>query len=251
MTATRTGLRSISAASAPISFGMVAEKNRLWRLARKLGQDLPDRPDEAHVEHLVGLVEHEDLGARQDDAALVHVLDEAAGRGDEDVDAAAHGRDLRPVRDAAVHQGDGQVHVAAVGLEALRDLRRQLARRRQDERRARPGAAPGGGWRQADAGSAARRPPSCRCRSGRCPADPCRRARCGMACAWIGVGDRVAFGFERLQKGCVQPELGKCGQLQYLSYVAARAGRPTHVGRARANAAGPGDAPRGLGCHVR
>ena len=143
VTATRTGSRSISAASAPISLRHGGREEQALAPGRKLGEDLPDGPDEAHVEHLVGLVEDEDLRARQHDAALLDVLEEPAGRGDEDVDAAAHGIDLRPVRDAAVHQGDGQVRVASVGLEALRDLRRELARRRQDERARAPPHAPG------------------------------------------------------------------------------------------------------------
>ena len=43
---------------------MVAEKNRVWRLARDQGNDTFQGMDEAEVEHLVGLVENEDLKAR-------------------------------------------------------------------------------------------------------------------------------------------------------------------------------------------
>ena len=69
---------------------------------------------EAHVEHAVGLVEHEVAHAREADLAAVVQVDEAAGRGDQqvaaqvqvfhlglDVRAAVHdaGADARPVRE--------------------------------------------------------------------------------------------------------------------------------------------------------
>ena len=60
VTATCAGSRSIASASLAMSFGMVAEKNRVWRCLRQLGDDLADRRDEAHVEHAVGFVEHEE-----------------------------------------------------------------------------------------------------------------------------------------------------------------------------------------------
>jgi hypothetical protein len=40
---------------------MVAEKNRVWRLLRQHPHDPAHVGQEAHVEHAVGLVEHEDL----------------------------------------------------------------------------------------------------------------------------------------------------------------------------------------------
>ncbi len=44
---------------------------------------------EAHVEHAVGLVEHQDLDVREIAVALVAEVEQTAGRGDEDVDATA------------------------------------------------------------------------------------------------------------------------------------------------------------------
>ena len=87
---------------------MVAEKNRVCRF-RQRGDDPPDRRDEAHVEHLVGFVEHEDLDLREVDVPLLHEVEQAAGRGDEDVDAARAapaicGRST----DAAEDDGDGR-----------------------------------------------------------------------------------------------------------------------------------------------
>ena len=62
------------------------EEQGLARL-RQHRHDLADVVDEAHVEHLVGFVEHEDfeLGERQ--RALIDEIEQPAGRGDEDVDA--------------------------------------------------------------------------------------------------------------------------------------------------------------------
>ena len=47
--------------AALIAFGMVAEKNRVWRFAGTKADDPLQRMDEAEVEHLVGLVEDEDF----------------------------------------------------------------------------------------------------------------------------------------------------------------------------------------------
>jgi hypothetical protein len=67
-----------------------------------------------------------------------HVIDQPARRGDNDVHAAAKRMLLRPHADATVHgcAGDGRVHGQPV--EILEDLRRQLARGRQNERLCRP-----------------------------------------------------------------------------------------------------------------
>src|SRR3546814_6359243 len=47
-----------------------------------------DLLDEAQVEHAVGLVQHAHLaGVQRDDLVLLDVVDQAAGRGDDDVDA--------------------------------------------------------------------------------------------------------------------------------------------------------------------
>ena len=68
--------------------------------------DLLQRVDEAEVEHLVGLVEDEDLDRREVDAALLDQVEQAARRGDEDVDAARHVLPVLVDRGAAEHGGD-------------------------------------------------------------------------------------------------------------------------------------------------
>jgi hypothetical protein len=96
--------------------------------------DALDVRDEAHVEHAVGFVEHEDLDLAQVDALLLDVVEEPAGRRDEDLDAGAHDRELLLDVDAAEHAGRPDARVLAVGLDRLLDLDRQLARRREDQR---------------------------------------------------------------------------------------------------------------------
>ena len=85
-----------------MSRGIVAENSSVWRLRRQRRDDLADVADEAHVEHAVGLVEHEHL-----DAATAatwpcsHEIEQAARRRDQHVDAARERLDLRLLADAA------------------------------------------------------------------------------------------------------------------------------------------------------
>ena len=87
-TATSAGSVRNWSASSRIAFGMVAEKNRVWRFSGSQLHDLPERVDEAEIDHLVGLVEDEDLDLAEGQHALLDQVDQAAGRGDEHVDAA-------------------------------------------------------------------------------------------------------------------------------------------------------------------
>ena len=136
--ATYAGSRSHSLASLRISGGIVAENISVCRACGTARHDPPQRHDEAHVEHLVGLVENQDLDVAQVDVALLHQVEQPAGRGDEDVDAVLQRPHLRPLADAAVDDGVSQAGEPAVGGEALADLGRQLARRREDQRPDRP-----------------------------------------------------------------------------------------------------------------
>ena len=103
---------------------------------------------EAHVQHAVGLVEHEHLDLRQVDRLLSGVVEQAARRGDDDVDSALERRDLVVDRHAAEDDGDGGLLVLAVVAHALLDLRREFARRREDQRAHRVARLARGGLRQ-------------------------------------------------------------------------------------------------------
>ncbi|EXI89231.1 MAG: hypothetical protein AW11_01742 [Candidatus Accumulibacter regalis] len=99
---------------------------------RQHREDAADVADEAHVQHAVGFVEHQDLDVRQFERLLLQVIEQPPGCGDQDVDATAQGVDLRVDVHAAIDQRRLQFHVLAVGAYAFLDLRRKFARRGQD-----------------------------------------------------------------------------------------------------------------------
>ena len=109
------------------------KKERL-AAGRQLGDDALDLVHEAEVEHAVGLIEDENFHGVVGDAALALQVGEAAGRGDEDIDAAGEGADLRGNIHAAEDGEAGKFQELAVVGEALADLHGELARRREDER---------------------------------------------------------------------------------------------------------------------
>ena len=118
------------------------EEQRLAPRRQELA-DLLDVGDEAHVEHAVGLVDDEDLHAHEHYAPALEVIEQAAGRGDQHVDAAVELLHLIVHRHAADQQREVQLVIDPVFLEALRHLRGELAGRCQDQRarHARPRAA--------------------------------------------------------------------------------------------------------------
>ena len=90
-------------------------------------QHLADIVDEAHVEHPVGLVQHQDLHPGEIHRPLADVVEEPPRRGHQDIDALAQLLDLRVDLDAAEDHRRAQREVAAVGLHALADLGGQFA----------------------------------------------------------------------------------------------------------------------------
>ena len=99
----------------------------------KARRDLAQRMNEAEVEHLVGLVEHQMAGVAQVDRAAIHQVDQSARGGDENVVAAMHHGDLTVDRLAADNGRD--VHLGALNepREVIGDLVHQLAGRREDQ----------------------------------------------------------------------------------------------------------------------
>ena len=88
---------------------------------------------EAHVEHPIGLVEHQDGDLREVHRLRAGVVEEPSGRGDEDLDAGEQHLLLRRHRYAAVDDAAAQREVLSVRCTALRDLHGEFARRRQHE----------------------------------------------------------------------------------------------------------------------
>ena len=111
----------------------MAEKNSVCRRAGSLPTIRSDVVDEAHVEHAVGLVEHEDLDLIEPHGAHLHEVEQPSRRRDQHVDAAHEIANLAIDRHAADGERDARMDVAAVGLEAVDDLRGQLARRAEHQ----------------------------------------------------------------------------------------------------------------------
>ena len=110
-------------------------EERLPLLRDAAADDLADLRLEAHVEHAVGLVHHDVVDLVHPHLPRLEEVVEAPRRHDDDVHAAPHLAELRPLGRAAV-QAD-RVHARALaelpGLVLY--LRRQLARRRHHQRR--------------------------------------------------------------------------------------------------------------------
>ena len=102
--------------------------------------DALDVGDEAHVEHAVGLVDDEELDAGEQEPSALVMVEQAAGRRDQHVDAAGELGVLIVERDAADDQRDVELVVDAVSGKAFLHLRRELARRLEDERARHAGA---------------------------------------------------------------------------------------------------------------
>jgi len=108
-------------------------KTQRLPLFRQHRQDTAQRRLEAHVEHPIGLVEDERFAPGQIDGPAIEVIDEAARRGDDDVDAGAQLTDLRAHRDAAEDSRHAHADRFRVGRERLVHLQRELARRHEHE----------------------------------------------------------------------------------------------------------------------
>jgi hypothetical protein len=97
------------------------------------GDDSPHVPDEAHIEHTVGLIEDEDLDVSQVDGATLHMVEEAARRGDDDIDALMKGVKLALDIHAAIDGQRPQMQEPAIAAYGLFDLHRKLAGRGQNQ----------------------------------------------------------------------------------------------------------------------
>ena len=107
-----------------------AEQRRLAAGGRQR-EDLLDVLEEAQVEHLVGLVEHEEAAVVQHQRMARDQVEHAPDGADDDVPAGAQLRLLGADRGAAEDGDDVDAGVRAVGAQSLRDLDAELARGRQ------------------------------------------------------------------------------------------------------------------------
>jgi hypothetical protein len=110
-----------------------AEEQRLPS-RRQMSKDAADVRQKTHVEHPVGLVEHQILQPGQPGVREAEMIQEPSRRSDHDIHAAAEGVLLRSHPDAAKHRRSGQRRMNSKIVEVLHNLRRQFARRRQHQR---------------------------------------------------------------------------------------------------------------------
>ena len=105
-------------------------------LGGDLAEDRVELVLEAHVEHLVRLVEDDDADLRRVDRPAAEVIEQAARGADDDERPAAQLGELHRHARAAGHDGDAGAQRLEQPAELLRDLGRELARRRDhdDER---------------------------------------------------------------------------------------------------------------------
>lgn len=108
------------------------EKERLAFFRQKV-DDFLHVAQETHVQHAIHFVEDEKFDAREVEVVLVVEIKEATGAGHEDIDALAHGLDLRTFADAAVDESVADFEVLAVSLEAFADLGGEFAGGSEDE----------------------------------------------------------------------------------------------------------------------
>jgi hypothetical protein len=127
LTSIRTGARSNCSASAVTA----GEK-----VARKQLEDAAELVGKAVVEQPIRLVEHQLRNLRERDRVLGDEVEQATGRGDDDVGTAAQLHHLRIDRDAAEdHHGLRPLReVATKRCDRICGLLRELARRHEHER---------------------------------------------------------------------------------------------------------------------
>ena len=102
-----------------------------------------DVADEAHVEHPVGFIEHQDFDAIQADRPLLHQVHQATRGRHQHIGAGLQAGDLGVDLDPAEDDVGAQVQMAGVGLDVVGHLGRQLPSRGQHQRAHNPAAGMG------------------------------------------------------------------------------------------------------------
>jgi hypothetical protein len=108
-------------------------EEQVLTLRRQLRQDAPQIGQEAHVEHVVRLVEDEGLHVAEAERALVDQVEEAARAADDDLRVPAQRLRLSVGRDATEDGDDLEPGEAREGADLRIDLCGELARGRQHE----------------------------------------------------------------------------------------------------------------------
>ena len=115
-------------------FGKRGGKHQGLPASWQKGNDFFDVRQESHVEHAVRLVEHEHFQQPEIELLAADEIEQAAGGGDDDVDALAQRLDLRLFLDAAENRGHADRQALAVVADVFHDLHGELAGGGEDER---------------------------------------------------------------------------------------------------------------------
>ena len=118
----------------PDVFRVRRREQQILALRRQQLDDPANVGDESHVEHAIGFIEHQDLNGTEIHRALLGVIEQTTRRCHQDVGPAAQRFDLRIDAHATEDDQRAQLQIFAVGLDAFANLRRQLARRYQNQR---------------------------------------------------------------------------------------------------------------------
>src|SRR5258707_6177391 len=86
-------------------------EQKILALLRQQFDYFADVVDEAHVEHAVGFIEHQDLNLGKIHATFLRQIQETAASRHQDIAAAAQSADLRVDADAAAYLVGAQLHV--------------------------------------------------------------------------------------------------------------------------------------------
>ena len=109
-------------------------KQRGVALARAFFDDAAHVGQKSHVQHPVGLVEHEELNQVQPHRAALQMVNQASRRGDDDVGAGVQLVVLPAIADAAKNDGGQQIGETRVIVDGGFHLRGEFARGFEDER---------------------------------------------------------------------------------------------------------------------
>ncbi len=116
-----------------MSGGIVAENSNVCRSLGSSATIFRTSWMKSHIEHAVGLVEHEGCGPAEPDMALPDQVQESPGGRHQDVDSAGDRGDLRLLADATEDDAGAQPEMASVSAKAVADLQCQLACRGQHQ----------------------------------------------------------------------------------------------------------------------
>ena len=108
-------------------------KNSVCRAFGHFADDALHIGQETHVEHVVDLVEDEDVDVLERAVALLQMVEQSAGRGGEDVHAALQVFQLFSITDAAIDNRHAEVGELGEFLEGFLHLQRELARRLKNQ----------------------------------------------------------------------------------------------------------------------